>query len=233
MKKFLPTLLFACALALPPALTAASFEGKVTMQMTGPTKEPIPMVFSIKEGFSRTDMTMGQGMTMALIMDQTKKESILLMPSMKMYKITPFAKTQEAVKGQVDKSEASLEKTGETEKILGYTCEKYLVKFDGGSSQLWVTDQLGTFMGMGGGGNPMSGRATATPAWEKALAGKNFFPLRNVTFDKAGKEIVRMEASAVEKQSIPASAFTVPADFQKMPDMGDMMKGMVPGAGGR
>jgi hypothetical protein len=79
-----------------------------------------------------------------------------------------------------------------------------------------------------GGGGPM-GKRTAPPAWEKALMGKNFFPLRVVTQNAKGKELSRMEAVSVEKGAQDASYFAPPAGATKF-SLGDMMKGMgIPG----
>ena len=48
---------------------------------------------------------------------------------------------------------------------------------------------------------------------------------------KGGKENFRMEATAIEQQTLPATLFSPPADYQKL-DMGGMMQG-IPGLPGR
>lgn len=228
MKKFLTSLL-ASALLLPAVLSAAGFEGKVTMNMTMPNaKEPMPMTLSIKEGFARNDMTVAQGMTASSIIDQAKQQMIILMTEQKMYMVQPMPKPEDFT-DKKDASDFTFEKTGETAKIAGYNCTKYIVKSKDNMTEVWATDQLGTYLGMGGGGAGARGKGAAAYAWEKALIGKNFFPLRTVVFDKNGKEMVRMEATSVEKMSLPSSLFTPPADFQPLPAMGDMMKGMMKG----
>jgi len=124
--------------------------------------------------------------------------------------------------------ETTFEKTGEKEKILGYTCEKYVIKSKDGTTDVWATDELGRFMGFGGGmGGPM-GKRKAAPAWEKALAGKDFFPLRVASKNTKDKEIFSMEASSVEKTPQAASLFAPPPGAQKF-DLGGMMKGIFPG----
>lgn len=233
MKK-LSTLLLAAALFLPAALSAASFEGKIVTKMTAPKTDPIIMTQSVKEGFSRTDMAMGKGATGAMIMDQAKQQILILMDEQKMYMVQAMPKPEDFSTGKDSaKSDFTFEKTNETEKILGYTCTKYLAKSKDGTSEIWATDQLGTYLGMGNAGamSGQRGKSAPTNAWEKALIGKGFFPLRTVVFDKAGKESLRMEATSIEKQSLPASTFIPPADYQKfeMPNMGDMMKGMMKG----
>lgn len=80
------------------------------------------------------------------------------------------------------------------------------------------------------GGGPGGGGAVPQ-AWERALAGKDLFPLRVVARDKGGKEDFRLEATAIEKQTLAAALFAPPAGYQKL-DMGGMMQGM-PGLPGR
>jgi hypothetical protein len=145
--------------------------------------------------------------------------------------VRPIPKPEARPEQKTTASDVSFEKTGVTEKICGYTAEKYIVKSKGTTSEVWATDQLGNYMGVSGGGNPMAGRQQEPPPWEKALMGKNFFPLRTVVLDKDGKEQMRMEVTSVEKQSLPASLFAPGPEYSefKMPNMGDMMKGMIPG----
>src|SRR5476649_413697 len=82
MKKILPLLL---ATALVTPAFAASFEGKVTMKMTGPKNAPPTMTFSLKEGFSRIDMVGGDGRNAGIIFDAAKQEMTILMLDQKMY----------------------------------------------------------------------------------------------------------------------------------------------------
>ena len=81
-----------------------------------------------------------------------------------------------------------------------------------------------------GGGRKRGG--PPSQAWERALAGKDLFPLRVVGLDRSGKETFRMEVTSIEKQTLPDSLFVPPADYTKM-DMGGMMQGMgIPGLPG-
>jgi len=220
------TLLLAAALAAPAALLAADFEGRVTMKLTGPRELPPTMHYSIKGTATRIDLTApGDAGRVAMLTDSTKQEMTILMLDQKMFMTQPIPKVTPA--GSIDA--ATVEKTSVTEKILGYDCVKYLSTSKGTTTELWVTEQLGSFAGLDG-GNPMSGmgggrggRAASTAqSWEKALSGLNAFPLRVVSLE-GGKETFRMEATAVEKKSLPASTFVAPDGFQ---DLSAMMRGM-------
>ena len=228
MKKIL--LLLALVL-VPPTVSAASFEGKVTMKMTGPKGTSPNLMFSLKEGLSRIDMMGPDGRNAGVILDPARQEMTILMPDQKMYMTRPIPKpaaTTSAGGGITDSSTgAALEVTTVKEKILGYDCVKYVSQTKDGATELWVTDQLGTFTGFGSGGlgggrgGPRGG-GTSPQGWEQALAGKNVFPLRVIT-TSTGKETFRLEATAVEPQVLPASLFVAPADFK---NLSEMMRGM-------
>lgn len=225
MKTFLRVFLTSAVLA-PAALSAASFEGKVSFKMTSGRGQPQEIHYNIKGDKVRMEMP-GQKAMGGMIMDTSKKEMTMIMDEQKTYMV--MAMPQTAIDAMGKKGEdVQLEKTGETEKILGYTATKYIATNEGTKTDLWLAEGLGTFMGFNN--NPMGGRRAAAPqAWERALAGKELFPLRVVGKDKSGKESFRMEVTAVDKRSLPDSLFTPPADYKKF-DMGGMMKGMIPGA---
>jgi hypothetical protein len=237
MKNLLPLLI---SLLLPAAALASGFEGRVTMKMTGPKGAPPAMTFSLKDGFSRIDMSGSEGRNAAVIFNSAKQEMTILMLDQKMYMTqaipTPAAA---AASAGVDGGTAgsSVEVTTTKEKILGYDCVKYVAQTKDGTSEIWVTDQLGAFLGFGGGaamgGGRRGGGAPAAQGWEQALAGKGVFPLRVVT-TAGGKETFRLEATAVEKTPLPDTAFSAPADFHNLSDMmrGMGMPGGIPGLPG-
>ena len=245
-------------MVVPTVLNAAPFEGKVRMRMTtGDAKksEPMDLDYRIKDGLVRTDMQMKDksgkpGMSIGTIIDPKKQEATVLMPEQQMYMVSSFAgkgggaapAKPGAPRDTAGKApEYKLEKTGETETILGYKCEKYLLKEDKTTMAMWLTSDLGDFAGFGSAAaSPFGGRGAAaanspqSQEWAKVLAGKSLFPMRVVGSNTAdSKETFRMEVTAIEKQSLPASDFAPPPGWKKfeMPNMGDMMKGMIPGMG--
>ena len=235
-------------LLVPAALSAASFEGKVSFKMTSGRDKPVEMTYNIKGDKIRMEMPAQKGMG-GMIMDTTKREMTMIMDEQKSYMV--MALPQAAVDAIEKRDEdVKLEKTDETEKILGYTATKYiLTEKNNNETELWLAEGLGTFMGFNK--NPMGGRGRGTPApaWERALEGKELFPLRVVGREKgrsradkgkssdkakgkdatAGNESFRMEVTAIDKASLPDSLFSPPAGYQKF-DMSGMMKGMIPGA---
>ncbi len=232
MKNSCLYMLVAASLA-PVAFAASPFEGKVTFKMTSGRNAPQEMRYAIKGDKVRIEMA-GQKEMGGMIMDMTKSEMVMLMDEQKMYMVMPI--NEGAAQGRKSGPEPTLEKTGETEKILGYTAEKYISTHEGTKTDLWLSEGLGAFAAFRP--NATGGRSgrgnTPPPGWERALAGKPLFPLRVVGHDKAGKENFRMEATAIDKQALPDGMFAPPADYQKfdmggMGGMGEMMRGMMPG----
>lgn len=218
---------------MPCALHAEMFEGKVTMKVTSSSSKDGSQTIdmSMKEGFMRTDIASQRG-TAAAIIDYKNQQMIVLMPQQKMYMVRPLPSTAtpsspaNATVKQAAASGSDLTETGVTETILGYTCTKWTHTSAQGTSEIWVTDQLGTFGGLPHGGGPGAPQQ-APQAWESALKGKNFFPLRVVT-STGGKEKFRLEVTSVEKTSLPDSDFAAPAGWRKF-DLGAMMGGAMPG----
>ncbi len=221
--KLLPSLMAATALLSPLVMSAANFEGRVTMAMTDKRGTTIPMTISAKAPHTRMDFETPQGAA-GMIVDQGKQEVTILMPQQKMYMVqpTPNAAVDEAMKDNT----GAPEKTDEHAKIAGYDTTKYVMKTKDGTTDIWVTDQLGTFMGFGTEAMSSFGRRgkrgnSAEDAWEKAFQGKDAFPLRVISTGPSGKQTFKMEATSVEKKSLPDSTFVPPSDFQKL-DMSAM-----------
>ncbi|HEY3755802.1 MAG TPA: DUF4412 domain-containing protein [Opitutaceae bacterium] len=219
------------------AVHADNFEGKVTMTMSSDRgKQPQTINYEIKGQALRVDMAaQSSGHMGAVIMDFGKKQMTILMPQQHMYMTRPFGGAA-AGAAQGGNSQAPAAAAGDrpslvpsTEKttLLGYPCTKYTVTDKGATTQMWVTDALGTFWGFGSmganrgrGGMPGS---SAPAGWEQALSGKGFFPLKISGTDASGHTF-SMEVTSVSKQSIDDSEFQAPAGFREF-NLGAMMGG--------
>lgn len=210
---------------------ADSFEGKVSLAMTANKGKPQVLNYSIKGQVMRMDLD-ADGHTFASIMDLGKQEMLMLMPEQKMYMVMPMKKIMEKAAEQSEIKEPNVEKTGRTETILGYKCDEYISKDKNVTTEIWVAEGLGTFMGLGNsGGNPMAGMfggkgKAAEGGWADKFKGKGGFPLRVISRDAKSKETFRMEATKIEPGSLPNSLFIPPAGYEKfaMPSFGGMFK---------
>lgn len=211
---------------------ASSFEGKISLAITGDKKgKSQVMDYSIKGQKLRMDIS-AEGNQVATIMDMEKLEMTMIMTEQKMYMVHPIKKPVEKAAEKVGESTAEIEVTGKTETILGYKCSQVLIKDKGTVTECWLAEGLAAFQGLGapgGGGGPFGGKKSANAAkWEEALKGKSGFPLRVITRDAKSKETFKMEATKVEPGPLPDSLFAPPAGFEKfqMPSMGGLLKGL-------
>jgi len=212
------------------SFAADAFEGKVSLAMSSGKGKPQILNYSIKQDALRIDILAEGGQSFASIMDMKKMEMIMLMSEQKMYMVMPMKDTVEKAVAHAEAKDPNIEKTGRTETILGYKCDEYVNKEKNSTTEIWIAEGLGAFMGLGdnSGGGMFGGRKKAAASWEEKFKGKPGFPLRVVTRDNKSKETFRMEATKIEPGSLPASLFQPPAGWQKfqMPNMGDMLKGM-------
>lgn len=221
--KLISSLTLAMALLVPLAVSAASFEGVVKLTMKASSDKSIPLELSLKNGLSRMEMS-AEGHTMVMITDPAKQQMTMVMPEQQMYMVHSIAVRPK--KGQkMETDDTTIEQTNEHEKILGYDTTKYIAKSKDVVTQIWATEDLGTFFNFGG--SPMGGTMNGgeMPAWANALKGKNIFPLRLVSNNAKGKEEFRLDVTDITKKSLPDSLFTPPDGYRKL-DMGGMMGGM-------
>jgi len=210
-----------------PSFAAEGFEGKVTFAMSAGKGRVTNMDYTMKGAVVRMDMK-AEGGSVSNIMDMNKREMLMLMHDQQMYMQMPMKLPPEAAaKAKEMESTAEIEKTGKTETILGYKCQQVLVKDKGTTTEMWLAEGLGTFMGMGGGGGSpfgggRGGGAPASSKWEQALKGVGGFPLRVISRDGANKESFKMEVTKIAPGPQPDSEFAPPAGYQKFQMPGGM-----------
>jgi hypothetical protein len=224
----------ACLLAVVTVTSALAFEGKVAMTMTS-ADGSMPMTYFIKGTHMRIEMAIPpdkhnkDGIIIPTIMDLEKQEMTILMPDQKMYMVNAIP---DAVsdKTKSKTADSDFKPTGRKEKIAGIEATEYVGLSDKKLTELWLTKELGEFMmaSPGKGGK----KSAKQSAWAKFAEQGDFFALRVIQRAKEGApEDLHMEVTSVEKGSQADALFLPPADFKKfeMPNMGDMMKGMIPG----
>jgi GLPGLI family protein len=172
---------------------------------------PKTMTLSIKGNKSRSEMVMMMGKTVS-ISDGDAKTTIVLMDMMGQ-KIA-VQSTPEEVQSELDKGpKTSVNVTGETKDILGYTCKKAIITFEGEDTEVIVyyTDELGT----------------------KALNFDNpqFKDIDGLMLEyEIPEEEFNMQFTAVtiEKTNVDDSAFTIPEGYQikTIEEMKGMFGGM-------
>jgi GLPGLI family protein len=186
--------------------SAKEFKGvityKITIEGSGVTDEmktmmPKTMVMSIKGNKSRNEMSMSMGKTVT-ISDGDAKTSITLLDMMGQ-KIA-IQSTPEDIQSEMDKGpKTNVNITGETKDILGYTCKKAVITFEGEETEIIVyfTEELGT-----------KELNFDNPQFKDINGVMLEFEMPNEQFS------MKFNAVSVEKKNIEDTEFAIPEGYQ-------------------
>jgi hypothetical protein len=199
-----------------------SFEGEIDMSVSMmlpsmPAKMPSTMAtlkLEIKGDKSRTETP---GLGMASISDATAKKMWMLDPTARTYTELDLATAGKAVAAAstaAPKPKTKVTKTGRTDVVAGYSCDVYEVDDPSGAmahTELCMASGL-SMMALGLTG-PFSMLSAGDDEWKDVLS--HGFPLRVLMRDATGAPLVKMEATRIEKKSLPDSEFQVPPGYTK------------------
>jgi hypothetical protein len=226
LKRISPTL-FALLLAACPAF--GEFEGTLDMKMTtegagGEFSGSGTMHAAVSKAGARCEMNMQMGpMAMKMVvLQKTASPDVLyyIDDANRTYSEMDLARLREMA-GQAQKSRKySVEKLGQ-ENILGHKTQHVLVKEqkpDGGNGETieaWTANDLldyATFSKWQG----RPGKGGGQEALAKALkdAGADGLPLKSIATTPDGTKVT-MEVMKLDKQTLPASTFEIPAGYTK------------------
>jgi hypothetical protein len=239
MNKRISHTIFALLLAAVPAF--AQFEGVIEMKMTmsgmgdqgggGGT-----MNAAVSKAGSRAEINMQMGpMNMKMVtLQKTDTPDIIyrINDADKTYSEMNLPKMKEMAGQQMKAKKYTVEKLGQ-ETILGYKTQHVLVKDadaregKGMNLEMWVSKDLldyATYSKL----QARRGRAGNEEGMVKALkdADADGMPLKSIATTPEGMKIT-MEVTKIDKKSLPASTFEIPAGYTKSEGgLMDMMGGM-------
>jgi hypothetical protein len=186
------------------------FKGSVTYELSTDDAD-IPLKLTTNGDKIKASITMAMG-TMDMITDKNAKEQTMVMHSQKMYmQLTTQRlekmKTMMSSMGKGFQAPIISEpvRTGETKKILNYTCEKMVDKSDGNTTEIWVTDKIGYLAFIGSPIIPMPSLLNSDAA--------TFFPLEIRSIDSDGDTIMKLTAKEISTEKPLDTEFAVPADY--------------------
>jgi len=232
MPKRLRHLALATLALLSAALSAASvasakptaikpFEGTATIKLTHERIGTHVLDYNVKASRLRTELQVSEAARAVAIVDLRNDEVVVLLPGQPLYVAMSLENGAQFALGH-DVEDVSIEPTRSRKKILGYRCTKYLVRHKSDAFEVWATDQLGSFMGLGLGPQP---DAKFSPPWMAALVGKGFFPLR-VQSLPGSENTLSMETLAVKPDALDDDLFVPPASYRKF-QMGGLVEGLL------
>lgn len=218
--KFVTLTLFSFLFVLVNTTTFAqdSFSGEVKMKISDADGKAFDMNYLVKENFIRFGTEM-PGQSVGIIFNASKNNMLMIMEDQKMYMEFPLDMMYENSGMDESKSESNGKffATGETKKIIGYTCEKWVYESDENIAETWMTKEIGKFKFFEGG----FGKMQKVEEWQSSIEKSGFFPMLVINRDKSGKELNKMEVTSIDKKTLDDKLFTVPAGYQKfnMPNM--------------
>jgi hypothetical protein len=188
------------------SLQAQDFEGVITFAMKGP-QESRTLEYLTRGEMVRMQFEQAPGMTMAVVVNSKSGAAFVLMTENKTY-MEMSLKDMPVPEGA--QKDIEFQKTGKTEKILGYACEQILMKQDGTEVEMWVTKGLGRFVQ-----SNFNSKSPAMKKIEDELTSKGYFPLRMAS-KSGGQNEFRMDALSVTRKQLSKDLFVIPAGFSKM-----------------
>ncbi|HEY2369612.1 MAG TPA: DUF4412 domain-containing protein [Polyangiaceae bacterium] len=190
-----------------------AFEGEIDMTMTMALAPATGMTTSFEmRGTKVRTETKGLA-TSVSITDMGAKKSWMIDNTARTYTEIDLAKLGSSSSSAV-KSTAKARSLGKADKVAGYSCDLWEVVDATMRAEMCMASGL-SMMALGLSG-PFSMLFTKDDdAWSQVLS--HGFPLRLVITDPSGAPMMKMEATRVEKRSIPDSEFAIPAGYTKMP----------------
>jgi hypothetical protein len=226
MKKSVVAMLAGVALAAAPAF--AQFEGEITMKMTmregsGTGKNYISKA-GVRSELDIQTSRMPMKMT-TLVRSATPDLVYLINDAQKSYTEIDSKKTRE----QVEKTRGSSKETWNvkkigTETVNGYSCQHVLVTRSGDAKteqEWWTSKDIAglSYESMRG---LMRRGGASDEGILKSLhdAGADGFVVKMITREKGNPApVMTMELTKIEKKSVPAALFEVPAGYKKQEGM--------------
>jgi GLPGLI family protein len=183
------------------------FEGKIVYEISYPGLDmditeqamfPTETIVYFKDGKQRTEMQMGSDMSNASITDSKAKTSVTLMKMMgSKYAIKMDSKEIESE--QLKNLNHKVTVSGETKKILGYTCKKANVVIDdetNSETTIYFSEELNI----------------SNVNW----GSKHFSNINGVLLEYQTKRdgiIMQMKAKSIKAEPVSESLFIVPSDY--------------------
>lgn len=210
------------------------FEGKFVItskiydkQLKGQARE-VNSTYFVKGDKVRVETNVsGAPNTLIRVMDLKEKKLYNLVNARGRKVAMKMEIPQTAVKGKAQNSGVKVTKTGESKKIRGYSCQKYVIESNRFKGESWVTEELEVKI------KPILQAEAA--AFNQQMQGRskqklpgveeyplNGFPIHTEMKEKGGKRKIRTEVKQVEEQKVADENFDI-SGYQVM-DMKKMMQ---------
>jgi len=192
--------------AAAPAASAAPagpFEGEIAMSVTDESAMKMPQSMTFKVKGDKVEYSSPHSAVRA-VADTAAHRAYAISDARKTYVALEAGGASSAPAAP----HAAVTKTPWSENVSGFACDVWLI--DDGTEKVEACSAKGIpFFDFASA--PKTG--TSEPAWAAALTREKAFPLRVIATNEAGKEEYRAEATKIDRRTVAASTFEVPAGF--------------------
>ena len=206
-KQILPVCLLG-AIAFAGGPSTQSFEGVIEFtKTTGPVMTSYK--YFIKGDRVRIEEISARGEVQGIMLVDTRDRSVTaLSPDRKLYMDVPNMRLPKDVRTEI-------KKTGETQDMAGYKCEKWLVKSASEDRQIayWVAqDGFDFFIPML---ETLNRKDEQAVFFLQIQGAKGVFPMMGVEQKMDGSEVSKLEVTKVSKGTQKPTMFEIPAGYNK------------------
>lgn len=190
---------------------AKPFEGLIQLQVQD--WQSAEMVnYYVKGDRARMESSPNTSAEPYYILDYFSKKMFVIMTNKDSYFELSMEKTPSA-QASADSKPESMTKTDETETILGFPCEQWILKENDVTTTMWATKAFSanvTLLGL------QKQDMQVLFRWDEELKSRGLFPLKLAQQDVNGTEVYKFEVLKIQRKIVNDLLFRIPGGYEKI-----------------
>lgn len=190
---------------------AKPFEGLIQLQVQD--WQSAEMVnYYVKGDRARMESSPNTSAEPYYILDYFSKKMFVIMTNKDSYFELSMEKTPSA-QASADSKPESMTKTDETETILGFPCEQWILKENDVTTTMWATKAFSanvTLLGL------QKQDMRVLFRWDEELKSRGLFPLKLAQQDVNGTDVYKFEVLKIQRKTVNDFLFRIPGGYEKI-----------------
>lgn len=190
---------------------AKPFEGLIQLQVQD--WQSAEMVnYYVKGDRARMESSPNTSAEPYYILDYFSKKMFVIMTNKDSYFELSMEKTP-SVQASADSKPESMTKTDETETILGFPCEQWILKENDVTTTMWATKAFSanvTLLGL------QKQDMRVLFRWEEELKSRGLFPLKLTQQDVNGTDVYKFQVLKIQRKTVNDLLFRIPGGYEKI-----------------
>jgi hypothetical protein len=198
-------LLTTCVTIAQELETKKSFEGVMEVQVQNTERVQL-FSFSLKNGRVRVEPADMADAAQVILVDHAARRTMVLLPAREQFVEIPMP-------AEGTREQSGIQKTDQTDELLGFACDQFMLKSAEQEIEIWATKALGTA------GTFLTNATLQTieiPSWQTELLSLGYFPMKAIERDASGYEAAKFEVNSVQKKALGDHLFRVPRGYEKV-----------------